>query len=60
MCDAAHAKTSNHFRNEAHYKSTVHRLMTKFETTGLVSMIKSPGQKCSCQLSNGFFLCKIV
>ena len=34
-------------RNEAPSESSVHRLVTKFETTGSVLAIKSPGRKRS-------------
>ena len=34
-------------RKEAFCKSTVCRLVTKFETTGSVLTVELPGQKCS-------------
>ena len=37
-------------------KSTVCRLMTKFETTGSVLMVKSPGSKCFCRTKQEFVL----
>ena len=43
-------------RNEALCESTVCRLVTKFETTGSVLTVKSPGWKHSCQVEEQLVL----
>ena len=43
-------------RNKAPCDFTVRRLLTKFETTGLVLSVKSPGRKRSCRTEEHFIL----